>query len=643
MANQEICSPEATFVEMEVIHWLREALGYSVPATYSASSGIGGILTPGGCLSNTIALLAAREKLFLGSGLSGIPVLPRMIRVLVPNIIEHYSIRSAMAWLSLGEQNVIRVPVDEQFHMDQSAMKRIIDRERDQGHYILACVAYAGDSRSMSIDHLDTLAVILREKNVWFHVDACHGSQLVFSERHKSKLRGIEKADSITVDPHKTMLLPYSCSFILFREPSDHAATATNSDLILNTQWSLGQISPFVGSKAFDALKLWSTIRLFGKHRLGQLIDDRLDLTRTIQCEIQQRPNLVLLNMTDINSCMISFIPSEIQRYCLLNRSKISDSDLEKVNRLNRRIKDGIHQDGTYYVHGFPLKSCPRAEFVDPGKQLYVLRIMNGNPISTIDNAKGLLDLIEMLGDQFFDEAKYSLMDAGSSTSRLQYLESKLDEGLRTIFGGREYLAVLYGSSALCSNALLSDIDLMVFTQDADAALCRLLESMFRSVMDDEGILIDAEVPFERKLLISFHLASKAAALGPPVDEVGRVLSIRKTAEYLASDEMLQRLVFNVLTTPNKVISAVGERLSDFQQMEREAGKTLVELIRRVNPGSVNTTEEFVRLASSDGTRNGEEYLGYKQRDDVADKLRHIFLRETTLEREKPESGIEVN
>jgi glutamate/tyrosine decarboxylase-like PLP-dependent enzyme len=206
MANQNICSPEATFIEMEVVHWMRAALGYSVPSTYSMASEIGGVLTLGGCLSNTISLVAARERLFPGSSLGGIPVLPSKVRVLVPNVIEHYSIRSAMAWLSLGERNVVRVPVDAEFRMDQDALERIIDEERAQGNSIIACVAYAGDSRSMRIDHLDSLADVLQKHGIWFHVDACHGGQLAFSELHRSKLRGIEKADSVTLDPHKVLI-----------------------------------------------------------------------------------------------------------------------------------------------------------------------------------------------------------------------------------------------------------------------------------------------------------------------------------------------------------------------------------------------------------------------------------------------------
>lgn len=632
MANQEICSPQATFVEMEVIHWLREAIGYCVPSTYTTASGIGGILTLGGCLSNTVALLAAREKLFPGSGLQGIPVLPRNIRVLVPNIIEHYSIRSSMSWLSLGEQNVIRIPVDNEFRMDQDALKRTIDQERDRGNHILACVAYAGDSRSMRIDELNALATILRAKNVWFHVDACHGSQLVFSERHRHKLRGIEKADSITIDPHKTMVLPYNCSFVLFRDPNVHAATSTNSDLILNTQWSLGRVSPFIGSKAFDALKLWSTIRFFGKKRLGQLVDERLELTDAIQSGIMGRPNLVLMNVTDINSCMMMFVPHEIQDYCLQNNTQLSDSDLEKLNRLNRQIKDMIRQDGTHYVHGFPLKSCSHQQFIARGKPVYVLRTMNGNPASTMVHVNNLLDRVDELGKQFFTETQYKFMTAESSSRYLENLEQKLDSRLRSVFGDIDFLTVIYGSSALGNNALLSDIDLMVFTRDVDPALRKAVEAMFRYTMAEEGILLDAEVPFERKLVVSIPFAVNAARSGPPVDEVGHVLSIRKTTEYLGSDEMLKRLIFNVLTTPNKIISARNGCSRVFRQLEQDASDTLVTLIRGINGDRVKTPEDFVRFASSDGTRSGEEYLGYKARDNVVEKLRRIFIASVNLE-----------
>ncbi|KAF5631436.1 glutamic acid decarboxylase [Fusarium sp. NRRL 52700] len=232
MANPETCPPKATFVEMEVIHWLREALGYPVLGAYTKAMDVGGVFTPGGCLSNTVALLAAREKCFPGSLLSGIPALPSRIRVLVPDMAENHSIRSAMAMMSLGEESIIPVPVDAEFHMDQEALKRIIDQEENKGNTVMACVAYSGDLTCLRIDDLYGLSQILQEKDIWFHVDACHGSQLVFSEQHHYKLRGIEKADSITVDPQQAMLIPYDCSLVLFREHSTQAALSTGPDSI---------------------------------------------------------------------------------------------------------------------------------------------------------------------------------------------------------------------------------------------------------------------------------------------------------------------------------------------------------------------------------------------------------------------------
>ncbi|KAK3944993.1 pyridoxal phosphate-dependent transferase [Diplogelasinospora grovesii] len=655
LANQDICAPEATFLEMEVVHWLRELMGYTVPARYATSAEIGGVLTLGGCLSNTIAMVAARERLFPRSGWEGLPVPANVVRLLVPDIIEHYSMRSAMSWLSLGEKNVIRVPVDDTFRMQPSALERIIDEQRAQGNYILACVAYAGDSRSMSIDNLDSLATLLAGRDVWFHVDACHGSQLAFSEPHRRKLRGIERADSITIDPHKVLWIPNTCSFVLFKEPRSLANVATNSDLILKTQWSLGQITPFIGSKAFDALKLWATIKFFGQAGLSRLIDDRLRLTASIQREVARRDDLLLLNSTDINSCMMMFIPRAMQQhYRQRSSAQLADADLEKLNAINVRIRDAVIKEGSCYVHGFPLRSC-RHELLRPGRPTYVLRTMNGNPRTTIDHVVRVLDMIVGYGQECFASTRYRVLQPPDDhhhdhhhhdhhhhddrmARELQRVTGKLDALLRDIFAAADtrccYAAVLYGSSAYDQAALLSDIDLMVFAPDAVIAgavgLRTAVHSAFLSVMAEEGIMVDAEVPFERKLLVSTALADAASTGGGITVESGSIVGIRRTRDYLASDEMLQRLVFNVLTTPSRVISGDPEILVG---LAAKAETTLVRLIGAINPGQfslaaydANHAETFTRLAISDGRRYGEDYLGYKDRSGVALKLNRIFF-----------------
>ncbi|KAJ0135291.1 Uncharacterized protein HZ326_21662 [Fusarium oxysporum f. sp. albedinis] len=153
MANPETCSPEATLVEMEP--WIS-----AEPLRL-------------GDVSQILLRFWLREKRgFPGHASRGIPVLLSKIRVLVPDMAENHSIRAAMATISLGEENIIPVTVDAEFHMDQEASRRIIDQERGPGNTIMACVAYAGDPTCLKIDDLHGLAQILQDKDIWFHVDA---------------------------------------------------------------------------------------------------------------------------------------------------------------------------------------------------------------------------------------------------------------------------------------------------------------------------------------------------------------------------------------------------------------------------------------------------------------------------------------
>ena len=341
-------------------------------------------------------MMAARESLFPGSGKTGLPVVASEIRVLVPDVIEHYSIRSAMAWLGMGEANVVRVPVDEVYRINIHELERVIKEERAAGCYILACVAYAGDSRSMRIDNLHDIGVVLRKNKVWFHVDACHGSQLAFSRTHRHKIRGIEEADSVTIDPHKVLWIPYMCSFALFKDPKSLANVSTNSDLILKTQWSLGQITPCVGSKAFDALKLWSTIKYFGRSGIESLIDARLTLTAEFQDEINRHNDVILLNETDINACMFIYMPQSLHR-----GKRISSEQVKKLNECNNFIKTAILASGEAYVHGFNIKRCSH-DLLPEDDVVYVLRTINGNPLTTAGHLKEILDTVVALGDQFY-------------------------------------------------------------------------------------------------------------------------------------------------------------------------------------------------------------------------------------------------
>ncbi|KAG5749001.1 hypothetical protein H9Q70_008341 [Fusarium xylarioides] len=143
--------------------------------------------------------------------------------------------------------------------------------------------------------------------------------------------------------------------------------------------------------------------------------------------------------------------------------------------------------------------------------------------------------------------------------------------------------------------------------------------------MEAEGILIDFEIPLHRRLLVTFEFTSQAAESGPPLDETGHVSNISDTPEYLSSDEMLRRLAFNVLTTPNKIIAATTGGTNRLKDLEMTAARKLVATIQHLGQSEVITADEFVNFVMSDGGRRDGIHLGYKPRHNVLEKLRKIF------------------
>ncbi|KAF5626613.1 glutamic acid decarboxylase [Fusarium sp. NRRL 25303] len=369
---------------------------------------------------------------------------------------------------------------------------------------------------------------------------------------------------------------------------------------------------------------------------MDRMIDGRLELTNAIELEVEHRPTLILLGGTDINSCMFIYIPASVQRYCIEHNIRLSDADLEKVNQLNLHIQDIIHRERVYYIYGFPLQNCPHGRFIEPGKTVFVLRTLNGNSQSTMENVRGLLDRIEYLGRALLIDRQYICMGdtRGSSKNSLERAERKLTQKLYDLFDDNDFAAIVYGSSALQNNAILSNIDLMIFAHSAEPSKIQQVVSVFLSVMEGEGILIDFEIPLHRRLLVTFEFAGQAAESGPPLDEAGHVSRISSMPEYLSSDEMLRRLAFNVLTTPNKIIAATTGGTNRLKSLETTAARKLVTTIQHLGQSEVSTADEFVNLVMSDGGQEKGKHLGYKPRHGVLEKLRKIFhvVQNTPLE-----------
>lgn len=606
LINQNFCSPEATFIEMETIHWLRQLAGYKTPERYNMASDISGVSAHGGVLANCIALLAARERAFPGTMNNGLKEDPTKIKIMVPEGIGHYSIRASLSWLGIGESNLVSVPITKDYKTDLNKLELKIKAERDKGNYVMAYVAYAGDSRTMSVDDMEGIAAVLNKYKIWFHIDACHGFQLLFSEKEKYKMKGCQYADSITIDPHKILWLPYVCSFVLFKELSSLKNICTASDLITKEKWSLGQTTPFIGSKAFNSFKLWSLIKHQGVDAIGNLIDKRLGLTKKIRELIGKDDCFHLLNETDINSCMFIYLPKEMRK-----KSYIDLKSLTLLNEINLEVKNTVLAEGEFYIHGFPINSSGFTKLFSDGISIQVLRTMNGNDLTSIEDIQALLTRIKAIGDKI---SSVLFSGAGAGNAALESdLFIEFRSWVRSFLEGEKYFCIIYGSSAFEKTLFESDIDVMIFVDDAFVTE-KNIEIATKKVIElhrKYNLPIDEEVPFAKKLLVPFSfLESVLVGRGFKPEGVKLIVpDIIKSEEFLASKDLLARLCLNVMTTKSILLSGEFDTFYSFREMATE----FIIALMLMNYNWIESFDDLVDKLYSDGTREGELYLGYKK------------------------------
>jgi len=407
MTSQNLCnslhiSPTATIVEIQIIKWLREAIGYESKKKIDDVLDIGGIYTPGGVLSNTIGLLLAREKKFQETMKKGIKFDVSKVKIFMPENIGHYSSKCAAGWLGLGLNSIKLVKNSNNFCFDLEELRKEITLSINNNEIPLAIIGYAGDSRTMTVDNLEELSKIAKEKNIWLHIDACHGSALAFSKKYKHLIKGINLADSVTLDPHKIFWMPYNLSYILIKNPEDFKLISGSSDLITNESLSLGQISPFLGSWGFHGLKLWFIFKNMGFNRLSEFIDNRTDIAKNISDKIAKMEDFYVFNEVVINSITFMYIPKkEIE---LIKKGDLKT--LKKINELNKRIRERLFLNESIFIHTFPLKDLKNKINKKIDGEFQLLRIIISNPLFDEKKAEEVLSKIQDTAKKEYEYGK---------------------------------------------------------------------------------------------------------------------------------------------------------------------------------------------------------------------------------------------
>ena len=366
LINQSFCSPVATFIEIATISWLRSIVGYKNWKINDIDD-VWGIITGGWTTSNAIAMLLARENYKNSTMLNGVYGQERSY-IVIPKWIGHYSIRCSQMriWLWF---NLLEVETNN-FCYDLGELKKTLKQYKWK---IMALVAYAWDSRTMSVDDFVSIYSLVKniDPNIWLHADACHGFSLGCSRKLKHKIIGIELFDSITTDPHKVFNIPYVASALLLKTPKVVHSISTPSDLITKEKFSFWQITPFIGSKSWLSLKLRFFMKNLGCAWLEKLIDDRHNIAKLFAAKIEGDKDFVLLNDVNINSVMFVFVGNI--------KSNLSvDEKIDAINYTNRKIYEYLLEDGMFYLHSVPI---PDSGIFQKGATLSVLRFMSWNPI----------------------------------------------------------------------------------------------------------------------------------------------------------------------------------------------------------------------------------------------------------------------
>jgi aromatic-L-amino-acid decarboxylase len=272
----------ASTIEHETVGWIAQRIGWQGDA-------YGGTFTTGGTEANLSALALAISQRYPNAaddGLTGLDKRP----VVYASSEAHHSLEKSLALLGLGRKTLRRIPVTERAEIDLHVLKNSIAADRHAGFEPLAVVGTAGATSSGAIDPLDELARICREQDIWFHVDGAYGAALIFSDAHSSLVKGIELADSITIDPHKWLAMPFSAGVILTRHPDLLESTfgldtsylpRVTGNLLpdnfrISTQWS----------RRMNSLKFWLTLRVHGRRAYEELIDRQLQLAAYLESSV---------------------------------------------------------------------------------------------------------------------------------------------------------------------------------------------------------------------------------------------------------------------------------------------------------------------------------------------------------------------
>jgi len=331
-------APALSQLEANVVAWFCQLAGY--PATAR------GTLTSGGSLANWTALVTARRDRLPDDFLRGTIYASDQV---------HYSVAKGAILAGFPEANVREVPSDDRFRLRPDALEAMIEQDRRGGFAPFLIVASAGTTNTGAVDPLPELADVAERHGLWLHVDAAYGGAFLLTAEGRQVMRGIERSDSMVLDPHKGLFLPYGTGAVLVRDGQAlRRAHSLTADYMPGLQddpdrVDFHQYSPEL-SRPFRGLRVWLPFKMHGAGVFRAQLEEKLALTRFAADRLRTMPDLEMLAEPQLSLFAFRLAPAGVP-----------ESDLDALNRRfmeRANARQRVFLTGTRLRGRFALRIC---------------------------------------------------------------------------------------------------------------------------------------------------------------------------------------------------------------------------------------------------------------------------------------------
>ena len=354
-----ISGAAAAEVELVVVDWLRELCG--LPDT------AGGLFTSGGSMANVTGLAAARHAV-LDDEVDG--------AVAYCSDQTHSSVDRALRLLGFGPDQLRRLPSNDEYQLPPHLLTDAVRADRAAGRRPFCVIANAGTTNTGAVDPLPGLADVAADESLWLHVDGAYGAAAVICDSGRTRLAGLDRADSLTLDPHKWLFQPFEIGGVLVREQQHlRRAFQIRAEYLEDAVGAADEVNysdyGIQLTRSFRALKLWMTLKVFGREAVATAVQRGFDRAEQAERLLRERPDWTVVTPAEMGIVTFRCDPE--------GRSRA------EADALTRRLPRALKEEGTAMVTKTTLDDTP------------VLRLCPINPRTRPEDIRDTIDRLDTL------------------------------------------------------------------------------------------------------------------------------------------------------------------------------------------------------------------------------------------------------